>query len=151
MRKGDVVPASPFELEVRRVAAREGIPAPEVVVSDRWPGPESLRAVRRAEDQGGPEHPAGDREGHHRLPVWRRHHLSELHVKEWTQAELDALFSKKMESGPDILLPIWHHISKDDVQQHSPLLAGLLALNTAVSTVKEIADSLIEAAHTEAL
>ena len=49
-------------------------------------------------------------------------------VKEWMQAELDALFGKKMESGQNILLPIWHHISKDEVQQHSPVLAGLLAL-----------------------
>lgn len=49
-------------------------------------------------------------------------------VKEWTQAELDALFGKEMESGQNILLPIWHHISKDEVQQHSPVLAGLLAL-----------------------
>jgi hypothetical protein len=55
-----------------------------------------------------------------------------------------------MESGQNILLPIWHHISKDEVRQHSPLLAGLLALNTAVSTVEEIADSPVEAVHADA-
>ena len=70
-------------------------------------------------------------------------------VKQWRQADLDALFGKRMESGQNVLLPIWHHIFGDEVQQHSSLLAGLLALNTAVSTVEEIADSLVEAVHTE--
>ncbi|OFE14470.1 hypothetical protein BA895_11000 [Humibacillus sp. DSM 29435] len=70
-------------------------------------------------------------------------------AKQWTQAELDALFGKKMDSGENLVLPIWHHISKDEVQRHSPLLAGLLALNTAVSTIDEIADSLVEVVHAE--
>lgn len=65
-------------------------------------------------------------------------------AKQWTQAELDALFGKKMEAGRNLVLPIWHHVSKDEVQRHSPLLAGVLALNTAVATVDEIADSLVE-------
>ncbi|WP_404351675.1 toll/interleukin-1 receptor domain-containing protein [Phycicoccus jejuensis] len=65
-------------------------------------------------------------------------------AKQWTQAELDGLFGKKMESGQDLVLPIWHHVSKDEVQRHSPLLAGVMALNTAVATVDEIADSLAE-------
>lgn len=69
-------------------------------------------------------------------------------AKQWTQAELDALFGKKMESGRNMVLPIWHHVSKDDVQRHSPLLAGVLALNTAVATVDEIADSLMEVVRT---
>ncbi len=66
-------------------------------------------------------------------------------AKQWTQAELDALFGKKMDSGENLILPIWHHVSKDEVQRQSPLLAGVLALNTAVSTVDEIADALVEA------
>jgi hypothetical protein len=65
-------------------------------------------------------------------------------AKQWTQAELDALFGKKMDRGQNLVLPIWHHVSKDEVMQHSPLLAGVFALNTAVSTVDEIADGLVE-------
>jgi hypothetical protein len=65
-------------------------------------------------------------------------------AKQWTQAELDALFGKKMDQGQNVVLPIWHHVSKNEVSQHSPLLAGVFALNTAVSTVDEIADSLVE-------
>ena len=70
-------------------------------------------------------------------------------AKQWTQAELDALFGKKMDSGRNLVLPIWHHVSKDEVQRHSPLLAGVLALNTAVSTIDEIADGLVEVVHAE--
>jgi hypothetical protein len=64
--------------------------------------------------------------------------------KQWTQAELDALFSKKMDSGEDLVLPIWHHISKDEVSQQSPLLAGILALNSATMTVEEMAEALAD-------
>lgn len=63
-------------------------------------------------------------------------------AKQWTQAELDGLFSKKMASGSNTILPIWHHVSKQDVLDRSPLLAGINALNSAVQTGEEMADSL---------
>jgi hypothetical protein len=66
-------------------------------------------------------------------------------AKQWTQAELDALFSKKMDSGRPLLLPIWHRVTKDEVASRSPLLAGIKALNTATMTIDEIADALKEA------
>jgi hypothetical protein len=65
-------------------------------------------------------------------------------TKRWTQAELDGLFSRKMNSGEELILPVWHHVSKDDVIEHSPMLAGIAALNSATMTVAEIADSLVE-------
>lgn len=68
--------------------------------------------------------------------------------KTWTNAELDALFSRKMDSGQPLVLPIWHHVSKDEVLQHSPLLAGILALNTSTMSTDEIAVALAEAVRT---
>ncbi|MCW2093073.1 UNVERIFIED_ORG: putative transcriptional regulator [Rhodococcus erythropolis] len=65
-------------------------------------------------------------------------------AKQWTNAELDALFGKKMGTGEDLVLPVWHHVSKDEVTRNSPLLAGILALNTATMTVDEIASALAE-------
>lgn len=65
-------------------------------------------------------------------------------AKQWTQAELDALFSKKMSTGDNLILPIWHRVTKDQVQTQSPLLAGILALNTSLMTVDEIADAITE-------
>jgi hypothetical protein len=64
--------------------------------------------------------------------------------KQWTNAELDALFGKKMDSGENLVLPVWHHISKDEVNSWSPLLAGIRALNSSIMTIDEMADALAE-------
>ncbi|HPK34669.1 MAG TPA: TIR domain-containing protein [Oscillospiraceae bacterium] len=64
--------------------------------------------------------------------------LSNYYIqKGWTQYELDGLFQREMTGGKTIL-PIWHNISKKEVQDFSPTLAGRLALNTSMMTPKEI-------------
>ena len=63
--------------------------------------------------------------------------------KEWPQAELDGLVAKQRASGGKVLLPIWHRITKDEVLSHSPTLADLKALSTAVMTLEEIADAIV--------
>lgn len=62
--------------------------------------------------------------------------------KGWTQYELDGLFQREMTSGKTIL-PIWHKITKDEVQAFSLTLAGRKALNTAMLSAEEIAIELI--------
>lgn len=61
--------------------------------------------------------------------------------KGWTQYELDGLFQQEM-TGGKIILPLWHKISKDEVQAFSPSLAGRKALNTSMLSAEEIADEL---------
>lgn len=61
--------------------------------------------------------------------------------KGWTNYELDGLFQKEMTYGKTIL-PIWHDITKDEVQDFSSSLAGRKALNTSMYTIKEIAEEL---------
>ncbi|MFA5383816.1 MAG: TIR domain-containing protein [Eubacteriales bacterium] len=63
--------------------------------------------------------------------------------KGWTQYELDGLFQIEMTNGKTIL-PIWHNITKDEVQAFSPTLAGRKALNTSMFSAREIADELIK-------
>jgi len=63
--------------------------------------------------------------------------------KGWTQYELDGLFQIEMTNGKTIL-PVWHNITKDEVQAFSPALAGRKALNTAMFSAREIADELIK-------
>lgn len=63
--------------------------------------------------------------------------------KGWTQYELDGLFQIEMTNGKTIL-PIWHNITKDEVQAFSPTLAGRKAMNTAMFTTREIASELIK-------
>lgn len=64
--------------------------------------------------------------------------------KQWTQAELDALFGRKMNSGENLILPVWHRVSKDEVLKHSPLLAGILALNSSLHTIEEMANQIAD-------
>lgn len=61
--------------------------------------------------------------------------------KGWTNYELDGLFQREMTDGKTIL-PIWHNITKKEVQDFSPTLAGRLALTTAMMTPLEIANEL---------
>lgn len=65
--------------------------------------------------------------------------ISKDYIKKgWTQYELDGLFQREM-TGGKIILPIWHNITKKEVEAFSPTLAGRLALSTAIMTPSEIA------------
>ncbi len=50
-------------------------------------------------------------------------------AKKWPQAELDGLFAREMQ-GRKVILPIWHNVTREDVLQFSPMLAGKLAAPT---------------------
>lgn len=63
-------------------------------------------------------------------------------AKGWTQYELDGLFEKEMLGGK-VILPIWHEITKKEVQAFSPTLAGRKAMTTASMTPADIADELV--------
>ncbi len=70
--------------------------------------------------------------------------------KPWPQAELDGLYSRQSASGQKVILPIWHHISKDEVTAASPLLAGMLALNTSLMSLDEIVKELLKVLRPQA-
>lgn len=61
--------------------------------------------------------------------------------KGWTNYELDGLVTRAV-TGDQILLPIWHNVSKDEVMAYSPSLADKLARSTATHTIQEIADEI---------
>ncbi len=63
--------------------------------------------------------------------------------KGWPNYELDGLVSRTV-TGEQILLPIWHNISKQEVIEYSPSLADKLARSTSTHTVEEIAEEIVE-------
>ena len=63
-------------------------------------------------------------------------------AKGWTQYELDGLFEREMTRGKAIL-PIWHNITKAEVRDFSPSLAGRKALITSDMTPADIANELV--------
>jgi len=70
--------------------------------------------------------------------------LSPLFIsKGWTNYELDGIVTRAV-SGEQILLPIWHNITKQQVVDFSPSLADKVARSTATHTVEEIAKEIAE-------
>lgn len=63
--------------------------------------------------------------------------------KGWTNYELDGIISKSV-SGEQVVLPIWHDITKKEVIDYSPSLADKVARNTSSYTVEEIAGEIAE-------
>jgi hypothetical protein len=63
--------------------------------------------------------------------------------KGWANYELDGLVTRAV-GGEQVLLPIWHSITKQEVIKFSPSLADKLARNTATHTVEEIASEIVE-------
>jgi hypothetical protein len=62
--------------------------------------------------------------------------------KGWTNYELDGLVTRSV-TGEQILLPIWHNITKQQVIEYSPSLADKLARSTTSHTIEEIAEEII--------
>lgn len=61
--------------------------------------------------------------------------------KEWPKKELDALVARES-SGTQLLLPVWHEVTADQVATHSPLLADRIATSTARGLDRVIQDLL---------
>jgi hypothetical protein len=64
-------------------------------------------------------------------------------AKGWTNYELDGIVTRAV-TGDQILLPIWHNITKQQVVDYSPSLADKVARSTATHTVDEIAKEICE-------
>jgi len=50
-------------------------------------------------------------------------------AKDWPQKELDGLDARERE-GQKVILPVWHDVTKEDVEKYSPMLAGRYAAKT---------------------
>ena len=64
-------------------------------------------------------------------------------TKGWTNHELDGIVTRSV-SGEQILLPIWHNLTKQEVMDFSPSIADKVARSTATHTVVEIAAEIAE-------
>lgn len=69
--------------------------------------------------------------------------------KGWTNYELDGIVTRAV-SGDQVLLPIWHNITKQQVVDFSPSLADKVARSTATHTIEEIAKEIAELIQSKA-
>ncbi|WP_429974764.1 TIR domain-containing protein [Enterococcus sp. DIV0840c] len=58
--------------------------------------------------------------------------------KYWTGYELDGILSKESSTGRQMILPLWHNVTKDEVDAKSPTLSNRLALDTRLNTISDI-------------
>lgn len=56
----------------------------------------------------------------------------------WTKAEFDSIFTREIHEKKNIILPVWHNVSKDDVYEYCPSLANKVALSTSIG-IKDLA------------
>jgi len=63
--------------------------------------------------------------------------------KEWPQKELDGLVARENGSNK-VILPVWHKITKEEVQSFSPILADRLAVPT-IQGVDYVVDKILKA------
>jgi hypothetical protein len=62
--------------------------------------------------------------------------------KGWPNHELDGLVTREVSGDRQLILPIWHKVTKADVIGYSPSLADKLARSTADVTIEELADEI---------
>lgn len=63
--------------------------------------------------------------------------------KGWTNYELDGIVTRSV-SGEQVLLPIWHNITKQQVMDFSSSIADKVARSTAVHTIDEIVSEIAD-------
>ncbi len=68
-------------------------------------------------------------------------------TKGWTNYELDGIVTRSVD-GSQVMLPIWHSLTKQQVIDYSPSLADKLARSTGTHTIQEIANEIIDVIKT---
>lgn len=56
----------------------------------------------------------------------------------WGKAEFDSVYTREILQKENVILPVWHNVSVDDIYQYSPRLADKVGLNSQLG-VKELA------------
>ncbi len=65
-------------------------------------------------------------------------------AKNWPQYELNGLVSREIE-GQKVILPVWHQVTKKEVERFSAPLSDKVAANTANASIRKIAHALADA------
>jgi hypothetical protein len=65
-------------------------------------------------------------------------------AKNWSEYELNGLVTREMTGEGQIILPIWHDITPEELVAYSPSLADKVALRTSDSDIEEIASKIAE-------
>ncbi|WP_172460881.1 toll/interleukin-1 receptor domain-containing protein [Priestia endophytica] len=63
--------------------------------------------------------------------------------KYWTNYELNGIFQKDSYTQDSIILPIWHNVTRDEIQKRNLTLTDILALNTSIHSTEDIVNAML--------
>ena len=62
----------------------------------------------------------------------------------WTKSEFDSIYTREIIDNVNVMLPVWHNVTKKEVYEYSPKLANIFGITWA-SGEKEVARQLYKA------
>lgn len=62
----------------------------------------------------------------------------------WTKAEFDMIFTREIREKKNVILPVWHNVTSDQVYEYNPRLLDRVALNSSIGA-DELAAKLVMA------
>lgn len=69
-------------------------------------------------------------------------------AKNWPKKEINGLFARQA-TGHDVILPVWHDLTKEDLLRYSPLLSDIVAVKSSEG-MAAVARSLVQVMRPEA-
>ena len=63
--------------------------------------------------------------------------------KYWTNYELNGIFQKDSNTQNSIILPIWHNVTRDEIQKRNLTITDVMALNTSIQSTADIVDAML--------
>jgi hypothetical protein len=67
----------------------------------------------------------------------------------WTKAEFDSVFTREILEKKNVVIPVWHGVTKEQVYEYSPRLLDRVAISSD-SGVEEVARKVLQGINYEA-
>lgn len=66
----------------------------------------------------------------------------------WTKAEFDSIFTREILEKKNVVIPVWHGVTKEQVYEYSPRLLDRIAVSSSIG-VEEVAKKLLHGINYE--
>jgi len=67
----------------------------------------------------------------------------------WTKAEFDSIFTREILEKQNVIIPVWHGVTKEEIYQYSPRLVDKVGIPSSLG-VEEVARRILRAINHEA-
>ncbi|NOU24803.1 MAG: toll/interleukin-1 receptor domain-containing protein [Methylotenera sp.] len=66
----------------------------------------------------------------------------------WTKAEFDSIFTREIMEKQNVIVPVWHNVSKEEIYQYSPRLVDKVGISSTLG-IEEVARRILRAVNHE--